>query len=307
VNWGRPGAGSRVRRPARPGASGRARRSARGARVEGTVYVVGGAALALTYYEGGERRLTSDIDAAYTPATVIEELIAEIAQDEGISANWLNQKASQFFPAHGLPEGHVVIERAGLTVSVGPAPLLLAMKLRAARLGRDNDDIAVLLRICDIRSVDEAIAVLDECYGRGGVQTDGSADRRSRARRVRRQDGPPTVHARRHADSLGRAPTVRAAAPQQRSSSASPTLDPHGVMPLRHALGPRLVVGPASGRALIMAKDQLPACAQPRGAEYQNRPLDSVLDRHSLAKRSSVGDAPVRRDPQVYCSANANQ
>lgn len=132
--------------------------------VEGTVYVVGGAALALSYYELGERRLTSDIDAAYSPSAVIDELVTEIAQDRGISSNWLNQKASQFFPAHGLPDGHVVIEREGLTVSVGPAPLILAMKLRAARLGRDNDDIAVLLRLCDVRSVDEAIAVLDEWY-----------------------------------------------------------------------------------------------------------------------------------------------
>lgn len=39
------------------------------------------------------------------------------------------------------------------------------MKLRAARLGRDNDEIAVLLRRCDIRSVDEAIDVLEETYG----------------------------------------------------------------------------------------------------------------------------------------------
>lgn len=132
--------------------------------VEGTVYVVGGAALALGYYELGERRLTGDIDAAYSPGTVIDEVVTEIAQERGISSSWLNQKASQFFPAHGLPEGHVVIEREGLTVFVGPAPLLLAMKLRAARLGRDNDDIAVLIRRCDVRSVDEAIAVLDECY-----------------------------------------------------------------------------------------------------------------------------------------------
>jgi hypothetical protein len=132
--------------------------------VEGTVYIVGGAALALSYYELGERRLTSDIDAVYSPRAVIDEIVTEIAQDRGISSNWLNQKASQFFPAHGLPDGQVVIEREGLTVSVGPAPLILAMKLRAARLGRDNDDIAVLLRLCDIRSVDEAIAVLDEWY-----------------------------------------------------------------------------------------------------------------------------------------------
>lgn len=73
--------------------------------IEGTVYIVGGAALALAYYELGERRLTGDIDAAYAPAKVIDELVAEIAQDEGISRNWLNNKASQFFPAAAFPKG----------------------------------------------------------------------------------------------------------------------------------------------------------------------------------------------------------
>lgn len=130
----------------------------------GTIYLVGGVALALAHYELGERRLTRDIDAAYSPAPLIDELVAEIAQEQGIPAGWLNQKASLFFPAHGLPDGEAVIERAGLTVSVGPAPLLLAMKLRAARISRDADDIALLLRACDIRSVDEAIAVLDDVY-----------------------------------------------------------------------------------------------------------------------------------------------
>jgi len=47
---------------------------------------------------------------------------------------------------------------------VGPPRLILAMKLWAARLGRDNDDIAVLVRRCDVRSVDEAAAILAECY-----------------------------------------------------------------------------------------------------------------------------------------------
>lgn len=76
--------------------------------VEGRIYLVGGAAMALAYYDEGERRMTADVE-------------------------------------------------------IGPPRLLLAMKLRAARLGRDNDDIAVLLRRCGVRSVEESRAVLDDC------------------------------------------------------------------------------------------------------------------------------------------------
>jgi hypothetical protein len=39
------------------------------------------------------------------------------------------------------------------------------MKLRAARLLKDTDDIAVLLRVCDVRSAPEAAALLETYYG----------------------------------------------------------------------------------------------------------------------------------------------
>lgn len=128
------------------------------------VYLVGGAALALAYYDEGERRLTNDVDASYFPAEEVADVVEAIATRYGLRNDWLNRRAAQFFPPQGLPEGLVVINRGSVSIMVGPPRLLLAMKLRAARLGRDNDDIAVLLRRCDIRSVDEAKAVLDGCY-----------------------------------------------------------------------------------------------------------------------------------------------
>ena len=138
------------------------RLAARG--IEAKVYVVGGAALALTYYEEGERRLTNDVDASFFPADAVANEADALAAAYGLQPGWLNRKASQFYPAHGLPEGCAIIERDHVSIVVGPPRLILAMKLRAARLGRDNDDIAVLIRRCDIRSVAEAEAVLAECY-----------------------------------------------------------------------------------------------------------------------------------------------
>ncbi|MFF9562846.1 hypothetical protein ACF1AJ_05815 [Leifsonia sp. NPDC014704] len=43
-------------------------------------------------------------------------------------------------------------------------PCLLAMKLKAARRGRDDDDVAVLLAYLGIDSIDEAEAVFESQY-----------------------------------------------------------------------------------------------------------------------------------------------
>jgi len=132
--------------------------------IAANLYIVGGAALALCYYQEGQRRLTNDVDASFSPVEEVANEAEALAEKYGLRPGWLNPKAAQFFPAHGLPEGSTVIERDRVAMVVGPPRLILAMKLRAARLGRDNDDVAVLIRRCDIRSVEEAEAVLAECY-----------------------------------------------------------------------------------------------------------------------------------------------
>ncbi|MGK2958212.1 MAG: hypothetical protein ACSLFB_07425 [Acidimicrobiales bacterium] len=58
----------------------------------------------------------------------------------------------------------MIVDRGGVTITAGSAQLLLAMKLRASRPGRDGDDIAVLVRACGVRTLSEAQAVLDEIY-----------------------------------------------------------------------------------------------------------------------------------------------
>ena len=83
----------------------------------------------------------------------------------GLTGGWLNSAATQFLPA--VPyggEATVIIDRGGVTVTAGSAPLLLAMKLRASRPGRDGDDIAVLVRACGLRSVAEARKVMDDVF-----------------------------------------------------------------------------------------------------------------------------------------------
>lgn len=87
--------------------------------VEVKVYVVGGAALALSYYEEGERRLTNDVDASFTPADVVARVADTLADEHGLHHGWLSGRASQFYPATGLPEGAVIIRREHVEIAVG--------------------------------------------------------------------------------------------------------------------------------------------------------------------------------------------
>lgn len=128
----------------------------------GRVELVGGAALALVYYD---RSGTTDIDGSVHPAQEILELADALAEPNGLKPGWLNNAAQGFFPPGETGEDpKVLIQGESLTVTVSGPKTLLAMKLRASRPYKDADDIAVLLRACGVSSLDEAIAVLEEIY-----------------------------------------------------------------------------------------------------------------------------------------------
>jgi len=118
--------------------------------------------MALVHYE---RAATADVDASFFPPDEVAAPAGDVAARRGLSASWLNSAATAFLPP--LADDHeapVIVDRGGVTVTAGSAPLLLAMKLRASRPGRDGDDIAVLVRACGVRTVAEAQQVMDEIY-----------------------------------------------------------------------------------------------------------------------------------------------
>lgn len=130
--------------------------------VPARVTIYGGAAMALVHYE---RAATGDVDASFFPPDAVAAAAAHVAARRGLSGDWLNSAATAFLPP--LPDDHeapVIVERGGVTVTAGSAPLLLAMKLRASRPARDGDDIAVLVRACGVRTAAEAQQVMDEIY-----------------------------------------------------------------------------------------------------------------------------------------------
>ncbi|MGO4105785.1 DUF6036 family nucleotidyltransferase [Leifsonia sp. YAF41] len=131
------------------------------------IRIVGGAALALRYFD---RRTTTDVDAHLQPEQPILAAAMEVANENGWPHDWLNSNASIFIPAYGAdPEWEVLYASEDITVEVASPRALLAMKLNASRPGRDVQDIANLLAICHIRDVDAAEELLNGFYPGDGL------------------------------------------------------------------------------------------------------------------------------------------
>lgn len=124
------------------------------------IRIVGGAALSLRYFERGT---TDDIDATVHPAEPAMHAAAEVAARNGWTTSWFNSAATQFVP-FAVVEWEPLYDDGEVSVWVASARMLLAMKLRASRPGRDDDDIANLLAICKISHPDDAEELYEEFY-----------------------------------------------------------------------------------------------------------------------------------------------
>lgn len=133
--------------------------SARG--VQGELYVVGGAAIALAY---DSRRSTRDIDAVFEPKTVVYEAAAEVAGRLGLPPGWLNDAVKGFL-AGDDPQAAPVLEVPGLRCLAASPRVLLALKVSAHRVGEDEDDVRLLARELGLTTATEVLAIAEEVFG----------------------------------------------------------------------------------------------------------------------------------------------
>lgn len=127
-----------------------------------SIKIVGGAALRLAYFD---RETTADIDAQIAPLDSIAPIVRSIALERGWQPNWLNDQAAMFIPSLGRSvDWESLLDDPNVSIAVAPIDALLAMKLHAARPGRDIDDIANLLAMNDIDSVEAAEELYESFY-----------------------------------------------------------------------------------------------------------------------------------------------
>ncbi|MEX1038166.1 MAG: hypothetical protein WDZ96_04835 [Acidimicrobiia bacterium] len=128
--------------------------------ITGSIYVAGGAAVALEF---PQRRVTRDIDALFGPAEAIREEADAMAAERGLPPTWLSDRVRAFLPP-GEDAGARVFSVPGLNVAVASARYLLAMKMAAGR-PQDFYDLIMIFRELGITSAEEAATIAEEVHG----------------------------------------------------------------------------------------------------------------------------------------------
>jgi hypothetical protein len=125
--------------------------------MQGRLFVVGGAAMALAY---GRDRLTRDVDAVFEPKAVVYRAAQAVAVANGLPDDWLNDAVKGFLPG---PDRNATtfFDEPGLTVQVASPRYMFVLKALAARVDRDAADLVALYRLSGFGSVDEALDAVD--------------------------------------------------------------------------------------------------------------------------------------------------
>jgi hypothetical protein len=129
--------------------------------IDGELYVVGGAAIALAF---DARRSTRDIDAAFEPKLEIYRAADKVGERLGLPPGWLNDSVKGFL-AGPDPDALVALERPGLRVLTASPRILLAMKVLAHRIGEDEDDVRLLAGELGLGSAEDVLQLAEEVYG----------------------------------------------------------------------------------------------------------------------------------------------
>jgi hypothetical protein len=152
------------------------------------IRLVGGAALALRYFDRG---VTQDLDSLHVrPGSdaAVAAAAAKVAQRHDWDASWLNFEVTR---ADALPtlgravEWETLYDKHGIVIAVAAKEALLAMKLRANRPGRDTRDIRFLLALCAIETLHDTEALYEDYY-----PGDSLSDRASQMVVAMFADGP---------------------------------------------------------------------------------------------------------------------
>jgi hypothetical protein len=128
----------------------------------GEVYLVGGAVMCLAY---GVRASTRDVDEIFSPTGEVRQAAARVGAKAGVDPHWLNDAVKGYMSAQGDFAPYLELEH--LRVLVAQPEYLLAMKCLAMRLGaesHDEEDVRYLLRNLNVRSYDQALAIIGKYY-----------------------------------------------------------------------------------------------------------------------------------------------
>jgi len=98
------------------------------------------------------------------PAVDATEVLDRLGREWGLGEGWFNVEAQGLLPPVTGADAYQAWYTVGdVTLYAATAAALLAMKLRAAR-GKDQSDIAFLLGVCDVTTVEAAEEIFESFY-----------------------------------------------------------------------------------------------------------------------------------------------
>ena len=125
------------------------------------LFIVGGAVMVLAH---DSRDATFDVDGDFYARDAVIEVVAEVARRQGLPDDWLNAAANGFIPMFKSPDWQPLYRFGSLEILAADDRSMLAMKIRASRGQRDEPDIALLLELCGITSVEQGLALYEEYF-----------------------------------------------------------------------------------------------------------------------------------------------
>ena len=122
--------------------------------------LVGGAVMCLVY---NARNATKDVDAVFEPAAVVREIARSIAEEEGLSPDWLNDAAKGFLLPGFIKEE--VLTLSNLRVWAPDTRYMLAMKCISARWdSMDRDDVIFLIKQLNLSKPQQVFEIIEAYY-----------------------------------------------------------------------------------------------------------------------------------------------
>lgn len=127
---------------------------------KGEVGIVGGAVMCLVF---NARASTRDIDGIFKPTKLIRELVSEIAIDENLPNDWLNDGAKGFLEPNFISND--VLNFPNLRVWAPEAKYMLAMKCLSARWdSNDKDDVVFLIKFLKLKKSKDIFKIIEHYY-----------------------------------------------------------------------------------------------------------------------------------------------
>ena len=124
------------------------------------ICIVGGAVMCLVF---NAREQTKDVDAIFHPKTKVYHLAKQVAEEQGLPDDWLNDSAKAYI--NRQLEKVEVLNLSSLKLFAPSAKYMLAMKCLASRTGtNDESDIEFLIKHLRLTKVQEVMDIVASYY-----------------------------------------------------------------------------------------------------------------------------------------------